>query len=210
MNNAVAEDAVEYRPSSAISADDICKVLRDKRIMLLGLILRFEADWDTAEDILALASVEALANAGNFKGDASLASFIGGITLNVARRHARRQATRKNGAGVFYQHELPSNPVDDEELSMEMEWAEGVESADPERILETSQTLARIQQALARIEKQWPEAYRIWHMYRLDELSYQEIEEQAGVRSAAARTHVFRVSKELERLTGLKPETAFS
>jgi RNA polymerase sigma factor (sigma-70 family) len=203
--------SMQRESAALITADDICKVLLEKKMMLMALILRYENDWETAEDILALASVEALANAEKqFKGESSLAGYIGSIALNAARRHARRQATRKKTVGLFYQHELSDNRVEGEdEDTFVLSKQDGIDAASPERILENNQVLERVQQVLDRIEKRMPDAYKTWHNHRLNELSYQEIERLTGVAQATARKQVFRVSKELEKLTGYTPQTLF-
>lgn len=211
MNTELADATVaQVEQTPRVTADDICKVLVEKKSMLLGLILRYENDWETAEDILATASMEALANAEHqFKGDSSLASYIGSIAVNAARKHARRQATRKNSVGLYYDHEIAPADSDGEDISV-LDIGVGVDSVSPEKSLENAQTLSRVQQAMARIEKRWPDAYRTWQMHRLEELSYLEIQEQTGVEQATARSHVSRVSKELEKITGINPKSFFS
>jgi RNA polymerase sigma factor (sigma-70 family) len=201
--------------AAGITADDICKVLVEKKLMLMTLILRYENDWDTAEDILALASMEALAHAEKqFKGESSLAGYIGAIAINAARRHARRQAIRKNTVGLFYHHEIGGDGLDHLDLDGEDRLLSthpgGIDKVSPDKVLENTQMLERVQQVLSRIEKRMPDAYKTWYHYRLNEMSYQEIEEKTGVAPATARKQVFRVSKELEQLTGYTPKTLFA
>ena len=211
----VAADKAVAAPQSRVSAEEICKVLTEKRSLFLGLILRIEKDHSSADDILALATVEALACASQFKGDSSLSSYIGSIVLNVARKYARRQSVRKRSIGLFYEHELsslaPSDSGDaNDEFDMEaIEEAGFQESPSPEQMLEKRQLLEQVEQVLSRIEKRWPEAYRTWRMHRLDDLSYPEICEATGIEPVTARGHVYRISSrlsaELEKVSGVAP-----
>lgn len=194
-----------------LSTAEICKVLLDKKNLFIGLILRVENDWNVAQDIYSLACVDVIANAqAQFRGTASLTTYLGTVMVNAARKHARSQSSRKNSIGVFFEHELGGGRDDDGEkgeLGVEHEAANDLS---PEKIVEQRQTLDSVQAVLARIEKRSPESYNIWYMHRIDGMSYLEIVEQSGIQGATCRSHVNRVSNELERLSGYNAKQMFA
>lgn len=183
-----------------VTHQDVCKVLTEKKAMLLSVIMKVEKDPDVAQEILSVTAIQALTYAGSqFKGDAALSSYISAIAYNAACQHARKSVVRKQKAGIYFDHERITDPTLDPALLV------ADESVNVAEAYSVKQQLQLAEKILKNLEKKYPDAYKTWEMYKLQELSYEEISEKLGISNATARGHVHRISTALseahEKLT---------
>mgnify|MGYP003336977480 CR=1 FL=1 len=154
--------------------------------------MKVEKDPDVAKELLSVTAIQALAYAGKqFKGEASLSSYISAIAYNAACQHARKSVSRKKRAGIYYDHERATDPVMDPALLVPDE------SVNVSEAYSVKQQLKLAEKILANLERKYPDAYKTWEMYKIQELSYEEISETLGITNATARGHVHRISAAL-------------
>jgi RNA polymerase sigma-70 factor (ECF subfamily) len=144
---------------------------------LLGrLVARLGVGSHEADDLVHTAFVEALRNAGRFRGESSLRGWLVGIALNQARTHIRNRARARRGA---------------------FQWAglrgEADESADAERALGEADERARLADALAQLPPLQREAIVLCE---LEGLAAKEVSAMLGVPCATVwrRVHDGKVS----------------
>lgn len=186
------EDKSPVKAGPVVTHKDICKVLTEKKTMLLSVIMKVEKDPDVAKELLSVTAIQALAYAGKqFKGEASLSSYISAIAYNAACQHARKSVSRKKRAGIYYDHERITDPAMDPALLVPDE------NVNVSEAYSVKQQLKLAEKILANLERKYPDAYKTWEMYKIQELSYEEISETLGITNATARGHVHRISAAL-------------
>ena len=190
--------------STSFTREMVCKYLTEHRKQLLGVILRFESNIESAEDILSIVTVEALSGIESFDGVASVGAYLSRIAQRRAVDHVRTNVGRKSGAQVFYAHELGLAADNDGDGDTLVESAQEalVDSATPERQAEYRQLLDVVESHLPTLESKYPAAFRTWKLHRIDGLDYKEIEELTGTKASTAFLHVFRISEALTTLMG--------
>jgi RNA polymerase sigma-70 factor, ECF subfamily len=126
------------------------------------------------DDLVQTVYVELLKSLPHFRGESSLSTFIGGITLMVIRRARRGTAwdTRR------------------ETLEVETEAA----SPSPEHTAIARQQLGRLEHALNRIAGPKRDAFLMWS---LGGMSPQEIADHTDASLAATRSRIFHARREL-------------
>ncbi len=202
-----AAEASSTPGTVTVTREDICKVLTERRKMLLSLIMRVVKDPDTADEILSQVAIQALTKAeSDFRGEASLSTYIGSIAYHAACRHARHQSVRHR-SGVYYDHELFSasgEDGEDEGGSSERYDAIGTEVG-PDTVVEHQRLLAQTEIALEKLGARMPAAYECWKLHRLQGLPYEEIEARLNVNRVTARTRVHKFGEALKKMMGINP-----
>lgn len=141
---------------------------------LLGRILGPRPD---LEDLVQIVFLEVCRALPRFRGDSAVSTFVGGITVQVARRAMRAPAwVRRRG-------EMPD----------ETEAAE----AGPERGASAREQLRRLRAALEQIAEPKRIAFVLW---ALDGVEVVEIARITGVSVAAVRSRIFAATRELRAL----------
>jgi len=140
-------------------------------------MLRADAD---AEDALQDAYLAAYQSLGNFRGDASLATWLSRVVVNQCLARLRRQARRDNiipmvALGGPDEEEGPAMPADDHDT--------------PDRALVRAELRAVLERKLDEL----PEAFRTVFMMRsVEELSVEETAQILGLPEATVRSRHFR------------------
>jgi RNA polymerase sigma factor (sigma-70 family) len=178
---------------------DICRYLTENRKKLLNIIQKYEADPQTAEDVLSVAAVHLMASSQGYQGAASVATYVTRVVKNQAVSHVRNQVRRKTVAQIYFAHEMGGED-DDTALGTE----EPVDERTPEQYAEHRQMLQRIEAVLPILQERFPTTFPTWKLYRLDGLDYPEIEARTGTPHRLAFLHVFRVGQALEQLLAKK------
>lgn len=207
MAEIVAVQSATDSTCSELTPDEVCKHLISHRKQLLSIITKFETDPETAEDLLSMVAVEALGSLKSFKGQSTVVTYLGAIARNLAINHVRKAVSRKNGAQVFYAHELASKEDEDGEGGT-INWDEtGVASlVTPEATLEWKEMLQLVDSALPQLERRHPAAFTVWKLHRIDGLDYKEIEAQTGTPPRIAFLHVHRIGEALKEMVEQKPK----
>lgn len=186
------QEEVSDQSTVSVTHEDICKVLTEKRAMLLSIIMKIEKDQEIAKELLSVTAIQALTHAGaQFKGKAALSSYISSIAYNAACQHAKKCVTRKQKGGVYYDHERASDPAVDPALLVADETVNVAEA------YSVKEQLILAEKILSSLAKKYPDAYKTWELYKIQEMSYEEISQTLGISNTTARGHVHRISMAL-------------
>jgi RNA polymerase sigma-70 factor (ECF subfamily) len=148
-----------------------------------------------AEDVLQETYLRAFAALRDFRGEASLATWLSAITLNVARARLRRQLRRPDNA-----------PLDDGHLH--------VVRATPELDPEAEAALNESRRLIERAVDDLPTEFRLVFILRdIQGCSVAETSASLGVKSATVRSRLFRarimLRQSLDRTLGEALKGAF-
>jgi RNA polymerase sigma-70 factor (ECF subfamily) len=140
---------------------------------LLTRILGPRADLSDLVQVVFLELCRALPS---FRGDSSFSTFVGGITVRVARRAMRPTAWWSR------QRPLPETLSDDH--------------ISPERSAELAEGVRRCQRALEKLSPDKRVAFSLW---AFEELDVAQISELTGASISATRSRIFYAQKELRK-----------
>jgi RNA polymerase sigma-70 factor (ECF subfamily) len=138
---------------------------------------------DDLDDLTQIVLLELCRSLHRFRGDSSLSSFIGGITIRVARR-VRRQAARR----------VPDCGCEEESLISD--------SPSPEQSTYAREQLRRVHAALAKLSTRKRTAFLLW---ALEGKAPEEIALLTAASLAATRSRIFYAQKELKRKAARDP-----
>jgi RNA polymerase sigma-70 factor (ECF subfamily) len=138
------------------------------------LLLRILGPRADLEDLVQTVFLETCRALPGFRGDSALSTFIGGITVRVARRAMRPSAWTRRRA-----------PMSDEPPSLQ---------AGPEREAVAQEQLRRVRTALERLAPKKRVAFMLW---AFEGLSVQEVAETTGHSVSATRSQIYYAQKEL-------------
>lgn len=145
---------------------------------LLGSILGPRAE---LEDLVQTVFLEACRALPRFRGDSSVSTFIGGITVRVARRAMRPSAWTRLRSSV------PAEPV----LTI-----------DPEQSAQASAQLRRLHRALSSIGDKKRVAFLLWSLEGMD---VESIAELTDASVSATKSRIFHAQRELRRIASKDP-----
>ncbi|MEM6957573.1 MAG: sigma-70 family RNA polymerase sigma factor [Myxococcota bacterium] len=146
------------------------------------LLLRMLGPRDDLDDLVQNVFVEFCRALPRFRSDSRLSTFIGGITVRIARRAMRRSAWfRRRG-------DWNADPATD---------GEG-----PERQTEASEQLRRTRRLLNKIGEKKRVAFMLW---ALEGLSVKEVAEMMGSSPSATQSRIYYAQKELRKLAAGDP-----
>ncbi|MBI2378001.1 MAG: sigma-70 family RNA polymerase sigma factor [Deltaproteobacteria bacterium] len=138
------------------------------------LLIRLLGPRADLEDLVQVVFLELCRALPGFRGDSKLSTFIGGITVRVARRAMRPTAWWRRRSDL---------PEDVES-----------EAAGPEEIVAATQELKRVQRALDKISPKKRVAFLLW---AVEGMTVEEIAESTGAGVAATRSRIYYAQKEL-------------
>lgn len=181
------------RRAQALQPDAIRAIIKryNQRLYRLArAILRNDAD---AEEVLQEAYLRAFAAIGDFRGEATLATWLSRITINEALGRLRRQRR---------QARLNAAVVERQQASV-IPFPLAASPDDPERTMGQRQLLRMVEQASDNL----PEVYRVVFIARVIEgLSVEETADALALRPATVKTRLHRaralIKQELESQIG--------
>lgn len=134
------------------------------------------------EDLVQNVFVELCRALPRFRGDSQISSFVGGITIRVARRAMRPTAWYRRRVDVQIEAVEPS--------------------ASPDRQVDAQEALRRVRKALESVAPKKRIAFMLW---ALDGKTPQEIAEMTNTSLSATRSRIFYAKKELEKRAANDP-----
>lgn len=138
------------------------------------LLLRILGPRVDLEDLVQTVFIELCRALPSFRGDSALSTFVGGITVRVARRAMRPTAWWRRRAELTDEHTAPA--------------------AGPERDAVANEQLRRVRSALEHLSDKKRIAFLLW---ALEGLSFEEVAETMGASLSATRSRIFYAQKEL-------------
>ena len=168
------EDRLDISPAAA--PRDAERVFRDLVAShgrsLHAFVLRRIGNHTDAEELTQQAFVEAARNLQAFRGEAALSTWLYGIAMNLVRNHLARAPQRRHAfEGEDALAELPSA------------------AAGPERLLEGSQLVRRLDAELGRLPE---EMRQVLLLVAVDEMSYEEAAVLLSVPIGTVRSRLSR------------------
>lgn len=166
-------------PSAEI---DLEAVVRSELPRVERLLLRILGPRRDLEDLVQTVFLELCRALPTHRGDSSVSTFVGGITVNVARRAMRRSAffTRR---GPMPEHAVAPGGAPDEDAA-------------------AREQLARVRAALEGIGPKKRIAFALW---AFDGMDVGEIAEVMGASVAATRSRIHYAQKELRQKASRDP-----
>lgn len=131
----------------------------------------------SADDLLQDTLLQAFRGFGDFRGDASVKTWL----FTVARHRAHRLGRRKAGEPAAHEDLMT--------LGLEAGWGQPEAAVDPEAAVEASERRTRIERALASLTESDRE---IITLRELEEFSTAEVAEALGITETAARARLHR------------------
>lgn len=158
-------------------AAEVAALLRTELPRIERLLVRILGPRGDLEDLSQTAVLEVLRALPRFRGDCSMRSFVGAITVHVAHRAMRPRA--------FWRRWAPL-PVDAESSG-----------SSPEDDATRRQGMRCVRRALERIAPKKRIAFCLWALEGMD---VREIAEMTGASVPATRSRIFYAQKELRLL----------
>ena len=149
------------------------------------LLLRLLGSRHDLDDLVQTVFLEVCRSLPRYRRESSLSTWVGGITVRVARRALRPSAWTRRRA--FEEHESTAK------------------TAGPDAELEASEQLQRLHRALAKIKVRKREAFLLW---ALEGLAIEEIAELTDASVSAVRSRIYHAQKELRQLAVKDPVLA--
>lgn len=152
-------------------------IVLEHQARVTRLLVRMLGPRQDLEDLVQVVFLETMKSLCRFRGDSSLSTFIGGITVTIAKRTMRPTAwIRRRGP-------MPEDPAAD--------------GASPERIAIGREQLRRVRMALENISKKKRVAFLL---YVVEGMTVDAISEHTGSSVAATYAQINHARKELRRL----------
>lgn len=139
------------------------------------LLIRILGPRADLEDLVQTVFMEMCRALPGFRGESAFSTFVGGITVHVARRAMRPSSWLKRRS------ELEEEPV--------------APTASPERELMANEQLRRVRVALRHLSDKKRVAFLLW---ALEGLSFEEVAATMGASVSATRSRIFYAQKELK------------
>ena len=165
----------EQRAEPAAGAGiDMQALAREQLPRVERLLLRILGPRPDMEDLVQTVFVELCQSLHRHRGDARLSTFVGGITVNVARRAMRPRAWWRR-RGPMPTHVRAS-------------------AVDPEAHASARQQMERVRQALERLSAKKRVAFSLW---AFDGMPVEEIADITGASVSATWSRIYYAQKEL-------------
>jgi RNA polymerase sigma-70 factor, ECF subfamily len=166
----------------ASSRADLDRIVRTEMPRVERLLLRILGPRQDLEDLVQTVFLELVRAYPQFRGDSSVSTFIGGITVRIAKRAMRRSAFQRLRA-LF---------------SSETEASSG----NPEHKHRDTERLRRVQKALEQISADKRIAFCLWALSGLEPAHVAQL---TGASLSAVRSRIFYAQKELRALAAQDP-----
>src|SRR5262249_34765599 len=163
-------------------ASDIEQIARREMPRVEGLLRRLLGPRADLEDLVQNVFLEMCRALPNFRGESSVSTFVGGITVRVARRAMRPTAWYR------FRGPMPEEPP--------------VGPDRPEDNVIAGEQLRRLDAALSRISTDKRIAFVLW---AVDGKDVDTIAEMVGASVAATRSRIHYAQKELKELAAADP-----
>lgn len=174
------DDAARRGDPDALEAIAVRELPKVERLLIRLLGPRADL-----EDLVQTVFLEACRALPGFRGESTLSTFIGGITVRVARRAMRPQAWwRRRGA-------MPEDVLDPR--------------GGPDDSSHQAEQLRRARQALEKISAKKRIAFLLW---ALDGMSFEEVAKITGASLSATRSRIFHAQRELRKRAAHDPYLA--
>ena len=158
---------------------DIEYLFKSRYQQLKGFIRKRIHNVHDAEDIAQNTYIEALKNAGNYKGLSRPDVWLFGIALNLVRNHSKKESNRARMWEKEYGHEYSEyNDIDN----------------NPCDLIDRTQRIYIVDQTLSKLPK---EMKQVFQAIVIDNKSYQEAASYLGVPTGTIRS---RLSRARERI----------
>jgi RNA polymerase sigma-70 factor (ECF subfamily) len=157
------------------------RLARSEAPRVARLLVRMLGPRADLEDLVQTVFLEACRALPRFRGEGAVSTFIGGITVRVARRAMRPSAWLKRRVHV----EL--DPVAD---------------GDPEHAAQQAEQLHHLNRALSKISPKKRIAFVLWAVEGMD---VAEIAQLTSASASATKSRIFYAQKELKRMAAHDP-----
>ncbi len=179
--------------SAAAVRDALTIALENDGDRLYALALRVTGDPDLAGDAVQDAFRAALEHVDEFRGDATISTWLYRIVFNRAMDLLRRRS-----------RERPLFDDVDELTAEDLGLAHGLAGPLPDDLLERQETRAALEQALGELG---PQQRAVFELREMDGRSTNDVAELLGLTPGAVRVHLHRARLNLRaRLAGLRPQ----
>jgi RNA polymerase sigma-70 factor (ECF subfamily) len=176
------------RPASPEVRDALSRALVDHGDRLYALALRVTRDPDLAADAVQEAFATALERVGDFRGEASLGTWLHRIVYNKAIDLLRR---RGKEAALPDEENIVLGP-DDDRLSSSPSW-----SRPPDEILLGAETVAALERA---VQELTPMQRNVFEMREVEGRTTDEVAEILEIPAGTVRVHLHRARLRLRAL----------
>jgi len=178
MESVLPDIAPRAFPQAVAELADFDTVARAYQPGIFRFVLASLRDRDAAETITQECLLRAYQARADFRGDASLKSWLMRIAINLVRNHLR-------DARLKFWRRTQLRGVD---ASVAAAWLADEQSS-PEAVAQARQRIQSIWSAVAQL----PEKQRIVFLLRFGEdMDLLEIADAAGMREGTVKTHLFR------------------
>lgn len=157
------------------------RLARQEAPRVARLLVRILGPRSDLEDLVQTVFLETCKSLPNYRGEAAVSSFVGGVTVRVARRAMRPPAwfTRRAHVAV-----------------------EPIAVDDPERATAHAEQLRRLHRALEKVAPKKRIAFLLWALEGLDLAAIAEL---TGASVAATKSRIFYAQKQLKHLAARDP-----
>lgn len=161
-------------------------LVRRYRKKIFSIAFGITLDAEESQDIVQEVFLQVYRSIDDFKGNASLSTWLHRITVNRALNWKRRWARR------FKWHHVSTDNIDDQPAK-----APESDLPTPESRVANAQTRQQIDNAL----KMLPDKTRtVFVLRELEGLSYEEIAEATGIKLGTVRSRLFHARKRLKEI----------
>ena len=161
-------------------------MVRRFRKKIFSIAFGITLDAEESQDIMQEVFLQVYRTIGNFRGDASLATWLHRITVNRSLNWKRRWARRFKW------------------LHVSTDSTDGLSAAEPESDLPSPETRvanAQTRQQIDKALKMLPEQARtIFVLRELEGLSYEEIADAIGIKLGTVRSRLFHARRRLKEI----------
>ena len=157
------------------------RLARQEAPRVAKLLVRMLGPRADLEDLVQIVFLEACKALPRYRGEGAISSFVGGITVRVARRAMRPSAWFRRRVHVE---------------------VEPVADGDPERGAEQAEQLRRVHRALGKLAPRKRIAFLLWALEGMD---VPAIAELTGASTSATKSRIFYAQKELKRMAARDP-----
>ena len=161
-------------------------MVRRFRTKIFSIAFGITLDTEESQDIMQEVFLQVYRTIGNFRGDASLATWLHRITVNRSLNWKRRWARRFKWLHV-------STDSTDGQPAVEPE----SDLPSPEIRVANAQTRRQIDNALKMLPDQ---ARTVFVLREIEGLSYEEIAEAIGIKLGTVRSRLFHARKRLKEI----------
>lgn len=178
-----ADQASLEARARAGDAEALDRIVRSELPRVERLLVRILGPRHDLEDLVQTVFLETCRALPSFRGESTLSTFVGGITVHVARRAMRPTAWWKRRAPMpEHDPASPEAPLDARAMA--------------------SEQLRRTRIALDRIAPKKRVAFLLW---ALEGMSFEQISELTGSSVSATRSQIFYAQKELKKRAAHDP-----